>query len=317
MEDKTQLDVANEISKDGNFDLILINGPINTLTQDRVISKLKERKLKRENLMFILCTSGGSADAAYRISRAFQDQYSSVVAYIAGWCKSAGTLCVIGANTIIMSDEAELGPLDVQIAKRDEIGERDSGLVVSEALMNLERHAFSLFENFMLQIKERSGGTVSLKMAAEISAMLTKGLFEPIYRQIDPEKLGATARSLSVARDYGLRLNLTAENLKKSSIDKLGIGYQSHGFVIDRREAEALFIRVKKPSDNELLLVQKIGSKAMYPTDNASAASVDFLNSERENEVNQNRKDESNSPEKKRAKRVPSKSVRRAGKNIK
>ena len=38
-------------------------------------------------------------------------------------CKSAGTLLLIGATSLIISDRGELGPLDVQLSKPDEIFE--------------------------------------------------------------------------------------------------------------------------------------------------------------------------------------------------
>ena len=269
------VDPAKQFAKETDNDFLLVSGPIDYQMQDAVVSKLKERTKKKKNLTFLLCTPGGSADSAYRIARAFQDQYESVNAFIAGWCKSAGTLCVLGANNLIMSDESELGPLDVQISKRDEIGERDSGLVVSEALRSLENQAFTTFENILLHIKQRSDGTISFKMAAEIAANLAGGLFEPIYRQIDPEKLGATARSLTVANEYGKRLNVKGKNLKGNSLQLLGVGYPSHGFVIDRREAERLFSRVRKPTALELELVAGIGPYASVPSEQPL---VQFLN---------------------------------------
>lgn len=267
--------IADSLSKELDSDFLLVSGPIDYEMQDCVIEQLKERTSKKKNLTFLLCTPGGSADAAYRISRAFQDQYETVTAYISGWCKSAGTLCVIGANNLVMTDEAELGPLDVQISRRDEIGERDSGLVVSEALKSLEKHAFSLFENFMLQIKTKSDGAVSFKMAADVSALLAGGLLEPIYRQIDPEKLGATARSLAVAYHYGKRLNIKAKNLKSNALGNLGVGYPSHGFVIDRREAAELFIRVRKPTELENKLSSNVGDHLHIPSESPV---VHFLN---------------------------------------
>lgn len=256
-------------------DFLVVSGPVGFEMQDLVSSRIKERKEKKKNLTVLLCTPGGSADASYRISRAFQDNYTTVRAFIVGWCKSAGTLCVIGANELVMTDESELGPLDVQISKRDEIGERDSGLVVSEALRSLETQAFTTFENILLHIKERSDGTVSFKMAAEIAATLAGSLFEPIYRQIDPEKLGATARSLTVANEYGKRLNVKGKNLKSNALQLLGVGYPSHGFVIDRREAERLFHKVRKPTELELEIASEVGVYASIPSEQAL---VQFLN---------------------------------------
>lgn len=278
MSDKEEIDrTARELALAENCDVMIINGDIFQPLQELVVRKIRERNNKKPSLLFILATPGGSADSAYRISRAIQDNYQSACAVIAGWCKSAGTLCVIGAKDVVMFDDAELGPLDVQIARRDELGERDSGLVLTEALLNLEQHAFSLFENFLLQIKARSEGSITFKTATEISAQVTNGLFEPIYRQIDPQKIGEAARSLAIAEAYGRRLNLWARNLKGDALHSLTVGYPSHGFVIDRREADELFRRVREPNSHEVALINRLGPLAGIP---GSDPFVTYLNSE-------------------------------------
>lgn len=176
-----------------------------------------------------------------------------------------------------MFDAAELGPLDVQIARRDELGERDSGLVLSEALLNLEQHAYSLFETFLVKIKMDSDGAITFKTATEISSAITKGLFEPIYRQIDPHKMGEAARLLAIADAYGKRLNLWSKNLKPTALKSLASGYPSHGFVIDRREATELFKNIREPNANELALISKLGKIAEDP---GREPSVIYLNSQ-------------------------------------
>jgi ClpP class serine protease len=50
---------------------------------------------------------------------------------VSGYCKSAGTLIALGANELAFGEHGELGPLDVQIAKRDEV----LGLVQFEVVM--------------------------------------------------------------------------------------------------------------------------------------------------------------------------------------
>lgn len=278
MSEKDKIEqAANELASANDCDVMIINGDIYPPLQDMVVQQFKNRKSKKKSLLFILATPGGVADSAYRISRAIQDNYEYAYAVVSGWCKSAGTLCVIGAKEVVMSDEAELGPLDVQIARRDELGERDSGLVLSEALVNLEHHAFSLFENFLMQIKMRSDGAITFKTATEISAQVTNGLFEPIYKQIDPQKIGEAARSLAIAEAYGSRLNIWAKNLRNNALHSLTVGYPSHGFVIDRREAGELFKKVREPNQHEVALIQALGHIAGHPGNEPVVA---YLNSE-------------------------------------
>lgn len=251
-----------------NADVLLINGSCFTEMEELAISTLRRRKAVRNRpskLIFVLTTPGGSPDVAFRIGRAIQTTYTECEALVGGWCKSAGTMLLIAANTLILSDDAELGPLDIQLAKRDEIDERDSGLVISEALDNLEHYAFRFFDSFMRQIKDHSQGLVTLKTASDIASSVAKGLFEPIYRQIDPQKIGEVARSMAVGRAYGQRLNLRPKNLVPRALENLLMGYPSHSFVIDREEAGRLFKSVREPNAQESELLIELGQLAAIP----------------------------------------------------
>lgn len=72
------------------------------------------------------------------MGRGLQHSYEKFTVLLAGRCKSAGTLIVLGAHEIVMTNHAELGPLDVQLGKKDELFELDSGLTVLNALTELE-----------------------------------------------------------------------------------------------------------------------------------------------------------------------------------
>ncbi len=82
------------------------------------------------------------ADVAYRIARCLQHRYERITAVISGQCKSAGTLLAIGAHELAFSDHGELGPLDVQLRKADDMWAATSGLTVRnvcDALGQLSR----------------------------------------------------------------------------------------------------------------------------------------------------------------------------------
>ncbi len=67
-------------------------------------------KPTRENVFFILCTYGGHPNCAYKIARRLQTKYKKFYLYVAGYCKSAGTLIAVGSDEIVMRDSAEFGP---------------------------------------------------------------------------------------------------------------------------------------------------------------------------------------------------------------
>ncbi len=248
-----ELDVAAliaEISEANDADILLFNAELERGIANDVIASVKSKK-RHPNLMMLLVTPGGDADAAYRMTRYLQEAYEKFVVFVSGFCKSAGTLCVLGANEIVMSNEGELGPLDVQLYKKDEIGELSSGLVLGEALSVTQSQAFSMFEKYMLDIKRNSGGQISFKMAAEIAGQLVVGLFEPVYRQVDPMLIGEVQRSMTVAQDYGRRLQVRSKNFEEETLSFLVQSYSSHGFVIDRREATQLFRNVREANKSE------------------------------------------------------------------
>ena len=230
--------------------MIFFSGEIGEPSDYELIGSLG-RIAKKENCLLILTTYGGIADSAYRMMRHLQTRYAQgrITAFVPHICKSAGTLMVVGADEIVMSGVAELGPLDVQVLKPDELGERTSGLTPMQALSALRAEAFNCFEQHFLLLRERSGRQITSKTAADIAVRLTTGWFQPLYEQVDPMRLGETMRAMSIARDYGMRL--ARGNIDLDSLEDLISKYPQHGFIIDREEATSMFKRVRPPGAEE------------------------------------------------------------------
>ncbi|MCY3963658.1 MAG: hypothetical protein OXG83_01365 [Acidobacteria bacterium] len=257
-------ELADAVAAERQADVILYNGPIQRHTDGQLIATCASRQ-RHPNVLFILVTMGGDADAAYRIARCLQESYANYVLYVSGYCKSAGTLCAIGANQLVISDHGELGPLDVQMFKKDELWETQSGLTVLDSLLALQDNAFSAFEKFFLNTKARSGGSVTLRTATKIATEMATGLFAPLYGQLDPLHIGEAARAMSIAGHYGRRLLSKGRNIPDDALDFLMSQYPSHGFVIDREEARSLFSQVAAPSAAERALADALGDIALWP----------------------------------------------------
>jgi hypothetical protein len=199
-----------------------------------------------KNGILFLITAGGDPDAAYLIARCMQRHYpEGFEVAVPFYCKSAGTLIAIGASAIALADGGELGPLDVQLQRDNELAGQMSSLVVKQSLDAVQARAFRTFEQTFLNIWAKSGGRLNSKMAADIAVDLTKGLYQPVMEQFDPVRIGEHDRSIDIAIQYGQRLNEKFGNLKEDSLEKLVYGYPSHGFVIDCTESSLLFHRVK------------------------------------------------------------------------
>jgi Ni,Fe-hydrogenase III small subunit len=235
-------------------DILLVSGSIRQDLEQRVRDALEDVKKKSVNLIVLLTTGGGSADCAFRIARVLRHAYhrGSITVHVYGFCKSAGTLLVLGADEIVMSDNAELGPIDVQLAKPDELMEWTSGLTPREAFGALGAHAFATFEKFFLTLRKKSDLQITTRTAADIAAEMTVGLFGPIYAQLDPLRIGEIQRALSIAVHYGTMLD--HGNQKDDTVRTLLMEYPSHEFVIDREQAQELFNEVREPTNEEALL---------------------------------------------------------------
>ena len=154
------LQAANSVADVADSDVLLLNGPM-TRPLDFEIIELCASRTRRTNVILVLVTEGGDADPAYRIARCLQEHYDRFSLFVSGYCKSAGTLVALGAHEIVIADCGELGPLDVQMSKEDELGATRSGLTVLSALSALQVKAYDAFEYFLLETKRRGGGFIT------------------------------------------------------------------------------------------------------------------------------------------------------------
>lgn len=259
-------------------DIVIINTGMDVGVDLDLRDQVHAIENRSDRVVAVLVTEGGLADVAFRCARILQANYKNVTICIPGWCKSAGTLFALGANELLIGDRGELGPLDVQIAVRDEIGDRNSGLILQSALESMQEESFKLFEAHMMNIKARSGNLVTFKTAADLAVQLAVGLMKPIFEQIDPVRLGDDARSQKIGYEYGVRLNLHSQNLQNdAALQQLLYGYPSHSFVIDRSEAESLFRNVKPIEGTLSSLIECLGDIAHTPQQHSF---VVFLNGE-------------------------------------
>lgn len=234
-----------ELSDLLDADIFLYSGPVERPVANLFLDVAAGAN-KRSNAVLILCTYGGDADAAYIIARFLKRTYKKFTLYVFGYCKSAGTLIALGADEIVMSIKGELGPLDVQLLKADNLFFRGSGLDIDEAIESLSEQAFEIFEKHLLGIIEKSSGSITTKTAADIASTLAVGLLSPITAQIDPLHVGEVERAINIAYQYGIRLNGD-----EGRINRLVSDYPSHSFVIDFDEAKQIFENVRQPNATE------------------------------------------------------------------
>ena len=233
-----------QYSNHNEMDIIVYSSAIDRAGYNTFCNKIPKQRKKK--LLLVLSTFGGDPDAGFRIARAAAHYYGNENFFILvpGYCKSAGTLVCIGASKLIMMDRSELGPLDVQVQKNDEIYQLNSGLDIIRGMFYLQNDALNSFKRFLFDLN--SNGGIRTRTAAKISCKLVTGLYAPLIGQIDPIKLGEMNAALQIASEYGKRLDEKSKSLRKDALNSLIHNYPSHGFVIDRAEARKLFKHVNK-----------------------------------------------------------------------
>lgn len=232
-----------------NHDIYVYAGDIHRDGYLAITNEIKKRKSEhglKKDVIFCVATYGGDPNAGYRIGRALQHNYEKITLLVSGPCKSAGTLIAIAADKLVIGDMGELGPLDIQLKKNDEIGEMSSGLAIMTALDVLKERSIAAFNSHLVKIRYEN--QISTKMSADIATRLTEALIAPMAAQIDPIRLGEHQRAMTIAITYGQRLTDKSRSLKEGALGKLIASYPSHGFVIDRKEARELFKCVERPS---------------------------------------------------------------------
>lgn len=265
-------EVIARFSAEYEADVLLFSDEISNETADELIAILSSIPERRSNVALILTTPGGSADAAFRIARFLQRNYTKFTLFVFGFCKSAGTLIALGADEIVMSDYGEFGPLDVQVSVTDDLVGRSSGLDIEQALNVISVRTFEAFGQYFNQLIQGSQGLISTKTAADIASSMAVNLFTPIAAQIDPLRLGEMNRVLRIAEEYGERLSERLETKKADqkrllAIRQLTSGYPDHGFVIDREEASSWLENVRHCSQVDAELAVQLFRAVRRPVE--------------------------------------------------
>ena len=204
------IEAANAIAESLEAAVFVYSGSIDSEGFGRLVESMQpsDAQPMRPNAIMFLTTYGGDAGQAYRIARLLQTVTNKFYLCVPSECKSAGTLIALGASEIFMPSVSELGPLDVQLRRRDEIGgRRRSGMVVRTALDGLAEETFKVFEQVMLRITLSSNHTISFDVASRVASEIATGVMAPVYAQVDPA-LGNDLRDLSATRTGNASWNL-------------------------------------------------------------------------------------------------------------
>ena len=208
---------CENLEKELGGNVIFIRAPMASGIDDvvrRAVEGLVSHEGKRDKLIVVLETNGGSIEAVERISDVFRHHFEVVEFVVPSQAYSAGTVLVLSGDAIYMDYYSVLGPIDPQIKSADgrwvpglgylekynELIEKGSDINVAEMeyllqkfdpaeLFSLEqarKHSVALIEKWLSEFKfknwkkkEGSGKRVTNKDRKERAQEIARLLGDP------------------------------------------------------------------------------------------------------------------------------------------
>lgn len=195
-------------------------------------------------ISLFLYTRGGDPHAARSIAnlvKTFCDEFEVIVP---SKCHSAGTLLCLGADTIVMTKQATLGPIDPSI-----------NTSINPAVPGMA------YPNTVPVSVEDVNAFIEQAMATLPNQPIDK-VFDRLAMSVHPLVLGKAFRTRAQIRMLGDRLlstHMTDRETINRTLDFLCSESGSHDYTINRREAaDDLGLPVAHPSWEEYFLIRDI-----------------------------------------------------------
>src|SRR5262249_34748678 len=188
-------------------------------------------------ISLILHTNGGSTLAAWRLVNLIRTFCDDLEVLIPLKALSAGTLIAIGADRLVMTKQAALGPIDPSVNNplNPQVNMGNQTARVPVSVENVRGYL------------DAARNDLGIKSEAAMTTVLTG-----LSQQIHPLVLGEIFRSRAQIRFLAGKLikrQVKQASKIKSIIDFLCADSGSHDYTINRREAAELALQVEKPSD--------------------------------------------------------------------
>ena len=216
------------------------------------------REAGRDGPLDILIDSpGGLLSVCYQVARFLSNCTKRWDALVPNEAASGATLICLGSNEIVMSQVAQLSPLDPQvISKRREkffLFERQSPLEAFEAVRYVQQFTLTAVSATMEYLLDPKRGPITPNRALEAATTISTQLARPILERIEPYDLGAFSLDARLVRHYCERVASPEDSSKQTQrlaqFGTLVDRYPAHETVIDIAEAKALKINASEPID--------------------------------------------------------------------
>jgi len=174
-----------------------------------------------KDLDLLLQSPGGDIDVAEKLIYMCRSNSKSFRVIVAESAKSAATLIALAADTIVMSDTSELGPIDPQVAFTTATGQV------------VYRPAQSFLDGLKaIQEESKQGGGI------------LSPVYFPLLQQLDPALIDYCKKAVLRSKRFAikwLKCSQCKDNDSKAESIAIKLAdterYLSHGTVIDHKEA--------------------------------------------------------------------------------
>lgn len=198
---------------------------------------------KVDKISLILYTLGGNTLAAWNIVNLLREFCNELEIIVPNKCRSAGTLMSLGANTIIMTKQATLGPIDPSItqAMSPMIPNSNPPQKLPVSVESVKGYFQLLKKEF--GVTDRKGLSAAYIKLSEYIHPLVLG---DVYR---------TQRQIQMLAEKLLKMGNYSGPTIKNIVSFLCSDSGSHDYTISRTEAKNLGLHIESPNQelyNEL-----------------------------------------------------------------
>lgn len=209
----------------------------------KALAQTAARKPAGQTIDVLISSPGGELNSCFLIARLLGRWMRSWEALVPSYASSGATLICLGSSNIVMSERAQLGPLDPQ--QRLFNADRSSPFESSRGLRELFEFALGCIENGVDFLVERK---VSPEKALETALELAIRMVEPIAAKIDPCEVGILAIDSAMAIDYCNRVarpnGVAGNTQREADASALVQELPGHEYAIDADAARALNLKV-------------------------------------------------------------------------
>lgn len=199
-------------------------------------------------ISLVLHTNGGSTAAAWRLVNLLRTFCEELEVIVPAKAMSAGTLICLGADKILMTKQATLGPIDPSL--NGPLNPMITGMPNQRAPVSVEA-----IQGYIDVVREKLEITESQPLA---------GIWSNLASQIHPLVLGQIFRSRQQIRDLATKLlkyqSKPSKDLR-NIVSFLCSESGSHDHSINRREASELGLEVEKPSEDFYPVLRSLEQK--------------------------------------------------------